>query len=434
VEGRYTSHPVRAGSSVTRRLALFTASAALLASRAGAQAPTSTAPPAVQQDDDGSFSERPRKRKEKDKLPGWHYGSNGLQYRAEDGNFYQWFTLRNQFRVSSPFDDAPTTVDDLLQPGETEGEWNRSRFKMGGFLGRPWVAMFLEVDLRNQALYHLFVTVKKVDWLQFRAGQWKVEFNRERVCSSGEQQFVDRSIVNREFTLDGQLGGMILGRLGKGRAFDSQYYFGILAGAGRLSGNDDQYPMYLGRYQWNFFRRDAGFAQTDVEYHGERAGTVGVALAWNGGRYTRFGSSGGAQLDGFEPGAPGQYELKQAMVDFAYFYRGLSLQGEHHWKTVVDHLNASLTRLRGGYFQGGYFPHHLWRAVPAKLELAGRLALVDPNTAAGSDWRSEVTFGVNWYFNQHRNKINFDLSRLGVDAPQNGTSDVRVRLQWEVSI
>jgi hypothetical protein len=408
----------------------------LAASLAAAPAQAQAQPPRAEeaQDDEGTFSERPRKREEKDELFGWHYASNGLQYRAEGGNFYQWLTLRNQVRLSYPFDDAPTTVEDFPDPGETELTLNRSRFKMGGFVGRPWVATFLEIDLKRPVLYHLFVTVKKVEWLQFRAGQWKVEFNRERVASSGDQQFVDRSIVNRDFTLDGQIGGMAFGRVRQGRVLDSQYFFGLFLGAGRLSGNDDSYPMYLGRYQWNFFGRDAGFSQTDVEYSEKPAGTVGIAAAWNRGKYTRFSSSGGTELDGFETGLAGQYELKQEMIDFAIFYQGFSAQGEAHRKRVVDHVNGSTTDLRGAYVQAGYFPHHLWRSMPAKLELAGRLGFVDPDTTIGSDSQSEVSFAVNWYINQHRNKINFDLSRIGVDDPAGGESELRVRLQWDLSL
>jgi hypothetical protein len=414
-------------------LVILLAATALAAQPAASQTPTPT-PEEEVQNDDGTFSERPRKREEKDGLPGWNYAGNGLQYRSESGNFYQWFTLRNQIRLSHPFDDDPTTVEDFPDPGETDLALNRSRFKMGGFAGRPWVATFLEVDLKRPVLYHLFVTVKKVEWLKLRAGQWKVEFNRERVASSGDQQFVDRSIVNRDFTLDGQIGGMAMGRLGKERLFDSQYFLGLFLGAGRLSGNDDSYPMYLARYQWNFFGRDAGFSETDVEYSERRAGTVGFAAAWNRGKYTRFSSSGGTELDGFEPGVAGQYELEQQMVDFAYFHEGLSAQGETHWKRVIDRVNGSVTDLRGAYAQAGYFPYHLWPAIPARLELAARVAYVDPNTGVSSDSRSEVSVAVNWYINQHRNKINFDLSRIGVDDPAGGESEIRVRLQWDLSL
>jgi hypothetical protein len=288
----------------------------------------------------------------------------------------------------------------------------------------------VEIDLKTPRMYHFFATVTVRDWLEFRAGQWKVEFNRERVDSSGDQQFVDRSIVNRDFTLDGQWGGMVRGRLLPRRALDSNYFLGILAGEGRLALNDDGVPMVLARYQWNVLRRTVGFSQGDVEHHPEPAATIGVAFARGRGRYTRYDSDGGEQLDGFEPGKAGQYELRQWMTDGVFLREGLSVQGEHHWKRVIDHVNVGGRDLRGGYLQAGIFPLEHWSNPMSALEVAGRVAYVDPDTAQGGDMRQEYSFGANWYFNQHRNKISFDVSRLTV-GHEAGT---RVRLQWDLSL
>lgn len=383
-------------------------------------------------DDEGELDERPKKRSQRDDLPGWHYASKGLQFRSADGRWFQWFTLRNQFRLSSPFDGTPASADDIPADGDgtTELVVNRSRVKFGGHLGSRRVQDAFEIDLKHTRMYHFFTTVTVSEWLSVRAGQWKVEFNRERVDSSGDQQFVDRSIVNESFTLDGQLGVQARGRLFKGRAADSNYFLGVLAGEGRLAGNDDGVPMVLARYQWNPFRRTVGFSQGDVEYHPKPAMTVGVAAVRGRGRYTRYTSDGGAQLEGFAPGEAGQYELRQWMTDVAFFRRGVSVQGEHHWKRVIDHLNGGGRNLRGGYLQSGVFPVRGWSRVLSALEVGARIAYVDPDLDATGDLRREVTGVVNWYVNQHRNKITFDVSRLRIE----GRGATRVRLQWDLSI
>jgi phosphate-selective porin len=41
------------------------------------------------------------------------------------------------------------------------------------------------------------IDVQPYEWFGFRVGQWKINFNRERVDSSGRQQFVERSAANR---------------------------------------------------------------------------------------------------------------------------------------------------------------------------------------------------------------------------------------------
>jgi phosphate-selective porin OprO and OprP len=383
------------------------------------QAQTVPAPtPTEQSNDDGERDDRPEKRSDRDENTGWAYASHGLQYRSADGRWFQWFTLRNQFRLTSENDEEQLAV-------------NRSRFKFGGNLGTSAVQDFVEIDLKTPRFYHFFVTVRAREWLQFRAGQWKVEFNRERVDSSGDQQLVDRSIVNSDFTLDGQLGAMVRGRIRRGHPLDGEYFLGVLAGEGRLAlGDGDGVPMILGRYQWNVFKQSVGFSQSDVEYHETPAMAIGVAGVNNRGRFTRFNSDGGASLDGFETGTPGQYDLRQWMVDTALFNRGFSLQAEQHWKRVFDRTRQVERRLIGGYVMAGYFPFHRWPVFPAALEVAARLAYEDPDRSVTGDHHGEQTVGVNWYFNQHRNKINFDLSRL----PSGSTSHMRLRLQWDLSL
>ena len=73
---------------------------------------------------------------------------------------------------------------------------------MGGHAYRPWVIYYLEFDFITPALLDLRFTLKPMDAFQFRFGQWKLPYNRERVDSSGKQQFVERSVVTPFFTID----------------------------------------------------------------------------------------------------------------------------------------------------------------------------------------------------------------------------------------
>ena len=88
------------------------------------------------------------------------------------------------------------------------------------------------------------VTLDKWDELALRVGQWKIDYNRERVDSSGRQQFVERSIVNRQFTIDRQVGVQLRGRLFKETPADLRYYVGAFTGEGRGVRNDDEDLMW----------------------------------------------------------------------------------------------------------------------------------------------------------------------------------------------
>ena len=243
----------------------------------------------------------------------------GLRIRSGGGAFKAEMHLRSQIRFSTPFASAPRRNGDFFRKNDRDLRFRRARFKSQGEVFRPWIRFKTEYDLVGTRLLDGNVTIQKWDWLQFRFGQWKTEYGRERVDSSGRQEFADRSIVNRQFTLDRQKGIQVLGRLMEGTLADSWYYAGVFTGNGRgfrRSGagsldNRDGSPMWVTRYQWNFLRADPGYSQTDVEYHESPVAAVAVTAVSNRSRFTRFSGSGGGRLDGFEIGLPGQFAVKQ---------------------------------------------------------------------------------------------------------------------------
>jgi hypothetical protein len=115
-------------------------------------------------------------------------------------------------------------------------------------------------------------------------------------------------------------------------------------------------------------------------------------------------------------------------------HRGISWEQELHYKRIRDQQTGAVTRLVGGYAQVGSFLNEWWPAIPAPLELAARVAIVDPNTDRSSDTNRELTLGANWFFSGHRNKLSLDLSWLEDDDLIDGGSQTRLRLQWEISL
>jgi phosphate-selective porin OprO and OprP len=361
------------------------------------------------------------------------YGGHGLEVTTADGHFRAWFTLRAQLRVTYPFGEDPRTPEDFTRTDETTFSVNRLRFKMGGHAYREWLDYYLEYEIKNARLLDLRFTIQRWQAIQFRLGQWKPEYNRERRDSSGEQQFVDRSIVNRTFTIDRQPGLMLSGRLWPGSFADSRYFAGVFSGSGPGTFETEGQPMWLARWQWNFLGRDLAFSQSDVSNRAEPAGSLAVGGVWNRSRYTRFSQEGGGSLDGFPGDVAERYDVEQAVAEAAYQHRGFSFQSEYHWKEIDDRVTRQTTRLEGSYAQFGYFFHSLWAAFPRPLELAARVAFVDPNTDGEDDRQTELTLGANWFFSGHRNKISADVSRLELEAPGDDHSDWRFRLQWDVS-
>ena len=403
-------------------------------------------------------------------IPFW--SKKGFGFQTEDGKWSTSMQWRFQGRYSYPDRSDEYTTIQFGDQSESTFELRRVRMKIGGHGYQPWIKYYFEVDLQQtpdsgatagaSRLLDWRIDLAKYQGFTIRVGQWKINYNRERVDSSGKQTFVERSIVTNVFTIDRQDGIMVMGRLFPGQLYDLNYYAGVFTGQGRAEANDDGNMMYMARLQWNFFGRELKFSQSDVEYHEQPAASLAFAAYTDIGKCTRFSSSACGSLgsEGYttslgmtytsdSTAAIGQFRLDGMVEEFAMKWKGLAIQHEFHWKQVKDRgagvgvngysgttpVAPSKTILMGSYSQASYFPHYLIPAIPRPLEVGFRYAFVDPNVgASGSDTLREYTLVFNWFFSGHRNKVTVDTSHLTRDVT--GSADLteqRVRLQWDVS-
>ena len=386
------------------------------------------------------FSQKSRAQQEKDSViveENWKidYGSKGFELRAPDNKYLLQIQSRLQFRFATPSDNDPVTFNDFNDQQNSVFKINRSRLKVGGHAYQPWLKYYWEYDLGRSNLLDFRVMIEKWEWLNLKLGQWKVEFSRERRISSGGQQLVDRSILNRNFTVDRQQGVELYGRLRDKGALDFSYWAGVFTGTGRgARDNDDKNLMYFGRLQWNFLGEALGFKSVDFEIHQKPAAIIAVAGVTNRSSFTRFSSAGGGVLAGFEEQNPGQYRMNQVNLETALMYKGLSWQSEFHTKEIVDHFNNKQTStLTGYYLQAGYLAHQSINWWPEPLEIAARYAHYDPSEV--SDYNlDEVSLAFNWFFKQHKNKLSMEVSNFDYETPQtNVENEWRFRVQWDIS-
>ena len=381
------------------------------------------------------------------------YGSKGFRLETRDGNWQTNLQWRAQLRFTDPYVGDPRQLDDFADPGFANFEPRRVRMKIGGHGYQPWLKYYFELDLQpnrdpddsavanSTRVIDYRIDLQKWEAFGLRVGQWKIDYNRERVDSSGRQQFVERSIVNRIFNIDRQMGIQLRGRLFPGTPADFRYYAGVFNGEGRGVRNVGDNPMYVGRLQWNFLGRDLELKQTDVEFTESPTASLAFGAMSTEGPCTRWSSSGCGNLDGFASPVLAQldqFEIDQAVEEFAFKYRGFSVQQEYHWKTIEDRVVGSKNDLEGAYVQTGYFFHGLLSFVPEPLELAVRYAFVEePNETdrAIDNEREEYSVAANWFFSGHNNKLTLDYSYLTLEDGLAKVDDSanRVRLQWDVS-
>ncbi|GGW92939.1 porin [Alteromonas halophila] len=363
------------------------------------------------------------------------YDKPGITFQTEDQRYKVNVHARFQFRYATPDDTQPLIRDDYAQEQGTEFGVNRSRLKIKGHAYKRWLRFSMEYDLKNNYLLDYRFRMEKYDALKVKLGQWKLEYSRERSISSGGQQMLDRSIINRHFTIDRHQAVSVYGHIQSGETLDFNYWAGIGTGTGRGSNqDDDSQPLYFGRLQWNALGGGVGFVASDLSVSSQPRLSFAYAAATNRSRYTRFSSSGGGSLTGFDTGQPGQFEITQFNIDGAFQYAGLSAQAEYHEKTITDRRNNNLeTDLKGYYVQVGYFFHQLVDAWPKHLELAGRYASYEPESVTDKT-QTEYAVAANYFIQGHKNKVTVDATYF--EQSQALLTDVdewRYRIQWDVS-
>ncbi len=363
------------------------------------------------------------------------HGPKGFEFRTGDNRFLLQIQPRVQLRFTESADADPEGPDDFEAGHAPALRVQRARLKVGGHAFEPWLNYYFEYELASAVLLDFRVSVEKWPALRLRVGQWKVEYNRERVISSGQQQLADRSLVNRTFTLDRQDGISLYGRLQGGGAADLSWWAGAFTGTGRGERtNDDGVVLWTARLQWNPLGRVLDMTSSDVERRAKPELSVAGAGATNRSPYTAFSQAGGGELPGFAPGEPGQYRVKQGLFESAFMHRGFSWQQELHTKRIDDRSSGLTTRLIGGYAQAGYFLHEALGSVPSRLELAARFSLLDPDQSREQDLQRELALAFNWFFQGHLNKLTSEVTWFRFEVPaQPALRDWRIRLQWDVS-
>ncbi len=381
-----------------------------------------------------------------------YISGKGLTFDTGDGKFAATMQHRLQFRYSYPFDTDPRSIANLNEEGHSFMV-RRARFKLAGHAFKPWLKYNFQYDWSQPILRDFWIGIERFDWLQLRIGRGKVIYNDERVSSSGAQQFVNRSIVNDVFTVDRQQGVQIMGRVLPHTFADFNYVVGVFAGRGvgeRL--NDDTNLMYAARLQWNAVGDPIDFQQSDYKSTQKWQLNIAAGAATNKSNCTAFetdatscrrlpGTNYPQLAAGAAPGAgAGQFKVDQAFFELRSVYKGFYFKHETHVKRVIDQSLVTPTlwsreaEMWGALVQLGYFPHNALDFVPSELEVAGRMAFVDPNINVAGNDQYEYTGILNWFANGHSNKISFEVTHHVLQNPTGGyASEQRYRSQWEFS-
>ncbi|CAN5472974.1 hypothetical protein BH23BAC1_BH23BAC1_20690 [soil metagenome] len=306
---------------------------------------------------------------------------------------------------------------------EIEARVRRLRLRMEGFMYSPKLTYMVQLSfsrgdmdwsvrhnsqvnespnvVRDAAIYY-----RPNQRFQFIFGQTKLPGNRQRVISSGEQQFVDRSIVNALFNIDRDFGFQVY-YFNNTRNFHYILKGALTTGDGRNVTLTNAGLSYTGRVEVYPLGNFTNYGDT-FEGDLEREQTVKIALA-GGLSYNDKARRTGGQIGGdlFE-----MRDITTFIFDGLLKYRGYSLYVEY----MQRNSNNPFTTAPGGelrhvitgngkLFQNAYL-------FSNNFEIAARYANIRPGDLLTELEANEdvYTAGVTKYLRRHRLKVQGNVS------------------------
>ncbi len=342
----------------------------------------------------------------------------GLFIESVDGNYKIKMNLRGQFQFAVNDTDGEATSTDM--------DIRRFRVKWKGNAFRPWFLYAIELsgDSGDLELRDMYFDAAYNTSIVPRAGQFKVPFNRERLTSSSNLQFVERSITSSEFSVGRDVGVAAYGILGD----MVTYGVGVFNGDGRAGKSQNSNLLYAGRIQFSpccgKLKYSGGSFPSGGSYklvpNFTSSGELPIIAIGVGvysfpgldiarrtpddkGISNRFNELGIEQAD--VTGITADIALKYSRFDVVASYDGRWMGPDEVESGDLDTIYDQGFRVQGGLF-----------LLPDTLELTARYAYIDYDDGSGitgdvRDTSWQITPAINYYISHdHRWKVQVDYN------------------------
>lgn len=363
----------------------------------------------------------------------------GLQFRSPDTSFYINFRFRMQNRIG-----AFTTSGTDLNFNEYDARVRRLRMRVDGFIMNPKLTYSIQLaftrsdqDVDNTGVANIvrdavvFYHFSPKFYIGF--GQNKLPGNRQRVNSSGQLQFADRSIVNGAMTIDRDFG---LKAYYKNKIGEMDYYLkgAVSTGEGRSVNSTDNGLAYTGRVELlplGAFTGDGDYSEGDLER--EPKPKISIAAGYSINKKTnRTGGQLGKEL--YRP-----VDMATWMIDAIGKYRGWAYSVEYLKRHVDNPMTYNSTGNLRYAFTGDGINHQFSYTFPTNFELAFRYSRLTPSAKIISQEprKNILEIGTTKYLNKHRVKLQLNVNYMATDgiySLQHGGNRWGVLTQFELGI
>lgn len=341
------------------------------------------------------------------------------------------FLLNLRFRMQNRLGFTTVSGDDF-SASAVDARVRRLRLRLDGFVLNDQLRYYIQLNFSRADLDQEAQDVAQVirdamvyyhfnEYAYIGFGQSKLPGNRQRVTSSGNLQFADRSIANAAYTLDRDFG--IFGYWTIPIATQEvQLKAAMSSGDGRGALPINGGMAYTGRIEWlplGPFTNKGDYSEGDLEFEPRPKVSFGAVYSWNESS-ARTGGQLGSDL----------YDYRSAgtfIADVMAKHNGWALSGEYFDRRCDDPITTNVSDAVRVVTVGTGANVELSKIFKSMYQLAGRYSLVVPadDIEAYRVRTEEVLLGSTKYLNDHRIKLQFYGgyrwigSHMALDAPLN---------------
>ncbi len=351
-------------------------------------------------------------------LPHFNYKA-GLGFATPDSSY----SVNIRFRIQNRF-LMNTKDEEHLETGSWEARVRRCRLSFAGHVLNPKWSYYLQLSFSRgdmdwsdadasvqntspNVVRDAMIFYKPIKNLQLALGQGKLPGNRQRVISSGAQQFYDRSIVNANFTPDRDFGFFVNYTAHLGKTFTVLTKLAATSGEGRNSVSSNPGLAYTGRIE---LLPLGTFTDGGDYYEGDLAREPKPKISIAGGyHFNDLAVRTGGQL-GKDLLATRSFNVY--MADFLFKYKGIALSSEYIRRdTDGSPLVLGSDAKTKTIVTGDGINTQLSYCFKSMFEIALRHSLISPHNDLLSKIRENEQYGVgvSKYLNKHKLKVQGNL-------------------------
>ncbi|MCK5856358.1 MAG: hypothetical protein KAG64_02645 [Bacteroidales bacterium] len=326
---------------------------------------------------------------------------NGLQLKTKDNSFYLKYRTRIQTRWDFEYD--PTTT--VLQ---NRAYVKRARLKFNGYFVNKNLRYKIEYDVVGG--YVRDATIKyRMGNFDLWFGQAKLPTNRERVVSSGDLQFVDRSIYNKYYTLDRDVGIQLHHHFYLGKVLIRDIY-AISSGDGILDNRMSEGLSYSGKLEvlpFGKFTKKGDYKFADLDREPKPKLSFAAYASFNKSAYKSRGQIG---VD-----LSSKADLLLMGADLFFKFKGYSFLIEVGQRLVTDggvFVYDEFGNITGQYYTGWGMNVQTGYVLASNWEFSGRYATTVPEDLFrySNKEMEDFTVGISKYIIEHNFKIQADFT------------------------